>query len=147
MLVVKLKGKGELEGKELTVINTHVNFKTRATDILELRDRILDIKGMSVSMGDFNATPDEKWWEELRKVGIIDTFYETHKEHPLETYNSGKNKGKPIDFILSNNIPAGSILSSWITEDSKNTKGVSLGAMPNANVPSDHVPLTSVFQL
>jgi mRNA deadenylase 3'-5' endonuclease subunit Ccr4 len=127
-------------------VNTHVNWATRETDLLELKKQLdshaefLASPAPKIIVGDFNAERHEDWYKAI--VGgdsLVDALVE--RSHPY-SYNSGKNK-KWIDYVLLQGIAVEdvgcTIVGGTFPPEPYQFKDASL---PNNSVPSDHVPIT-----
>lgn len=141
--------------KQFWIINTHVNFGSRATDLLYLKNILDKNTSKLILMGDFNATTNEKWYNEYinsNYMNIYEVCQEqrekttpTKKEtkYPIATYNCGK-EHKAIDYQFAKNIPREDLIHSFIG----NNPALPIPIdhvhqfLPNAEIPSDHIPMT-----
>jgi len=130
------------------IVNTHVNWNERARDLLVLKKTVDQLGEKCLVMGDFNATSDEKWYKIFTESGILDTFREVNQKAPLVTYNSGQTK-KAIDYLLVWPFQKEQIVvvSSFLGNQPKAplSPDSTHGELPNKEIPSDHVPMTTVF--
>jgi endonuclease/exonuclease/phosphatase family metal-dependent hydrolase len=60
------------------VVNAHVNYTTRASDLPLLLGFVQKLGDVPVFiMGDFNAEPKEDWYTQFKNSAITDFFYGT----------------------------------------------------------------------
>jgi hypothetical protein len=67
-------------------------------------------------------------------------------QHPAFSYNSGKEK-KWIDFILAWGIEKPKIQNVFLGNKVGHSLVPDMDYLPNSEVPSDHIPVTVIFQL
>jgi endonuclease/exonuclease/phosphatase family metal-dependent hydrolase len=135
-----LSCKFRYHGEVLWVVNTHVNWATRETDLLTLQEKINDTSNArTVVMGDFNAERNEAWYQSLGKHGLVDALH--NLTHLPYSYNSGK-LSKWIDFFLLNQLPLESVQGVCVGNDWHRQYLFKDTALPSAEVPSDHLPVT-----
>lgn len=163
---------GETEQKKLWIVNTHVNWKTRIEDLVDLMNQLgkhaafLASPAPQVVMGDFNATRDETgWYGQLGKYGVTDALGElqveprgllgnaTNKELVWPySYNSGK-MSKWIDHFLLRGFNASSpgkispVNEVLVAGVPFVDYAFDYSSLPNATIPSDHLPLTIMLSL
>jgi len=130
------------------LVDTHVNWNERERDLLVLKERVDSLGEKCLVMGDFNATSNEKWYSIYEKSGILDTYLVANKRKPKVTYNSGQSK-KAIDYLLVWSFQKEKIgvVSSFLGNQPSAplSPDSTHGDLPNKEIPSDHVCLTTVF--
>jgi len=134
--------------KLLWVVNTHVNWTSREADLLFLQREITTNRyfgeSPKVVMGDFNAERHEAWYQALKENGIVDALYTlTHLPY---SYNSGK-MAKWIDFFLLHRIPAQAVQKVCVGNNWTMGDNFTDTALPNRDVPSDHLPVTVLLTI
>jgi mRNA deadenylase 3'-5' endonuclease subunit Ccr4 len=152
--------------KKLWVVNTHVNWKTRLSDLVDLMKQLgehaafLASPAPQVVMGDFNATRDEAgWYSQLGKYGVTDALSNlrveprgllgdgTNKDLVWPySYNSGK-MSKWIDHFLLRGFATTSPVKEILVNGSVPfvDYAFDIATLPNATIPSDHLPVTVVL--
>ncbi len=123
---------------QMTVINTHFDFEpeVQLRSALLILNRLNDehAKGSAVLMGDLNAGPNSSCVAELisERVGFKSAFW----PHEVGTHHqfSGTPQGDPIDWILYRG-------------DLKKQRNEILTQSMDGIFPSDHFPLTAMFQV
>lgn len=129
------------------VVNTHVNWATRENDLLALQKLLTTHPGFTdcpkIAMGDFNAERHEEWYKALEKNHLVDAQGEHQWPY---SYNSGK-LSKWIDFMLMHRLGKEAVEQIFVGNDALVPPLFKDVALPNASVPSDHLPLTVVLKL
>jgi len=130
------------------VVNAHVEWKTHEEDLIELKSKIDELEGPVFVMGDFNAEPYETWHRKFNEDGFVDCYFAMNKRHAKATFNSGQ-LHKHVDFIFAKNFVEKNILSSFLGNDQQHPHHPEFlhEALPTQDIPSDHIPLTTVFSL
>jgi len=132
-------------GAQFWLVNTHVNWASRAEDLALLQElmgadeRFEEApQAPRLAMGDFNAEASEAWYAQLGKNGLWDVCAQIEGGHPPFSYNSGK-QAKFIDFVLAHGLPSERV--GRVAMGAGEELG-EITALPNAAVPSDHLPIT-----
>lgn len=132
----------------LWIVNTHVNYPQRDLDLNAMRYKLTYGKkfllASKVIVGDFNAERTEPWYKLLRENRIIDATAGQPLSQCGYSYNSGY-QAKWIDYVLLQNIPRDSVVRVFVDNDPSLTAPAPRfddTSLPNARVPSDHLPLT-----
>jgi len=141
--------------KEFWVVNTHVNFKTREADLIELKTFVKGLvttKNVTVFfMGDFNAEANEKWYEAYQKDGVTDIFQAVHGKLSQCTFNSGPKMRKHIDFMMAYNTPPNfmkCVTACYLgNAQEQHPHTTSDESWPTQKIPSDHLPVTIVVNI
>lgn len=126
-------------------VNTHVNWKTREQDLLELQRQLnkhpefVAAPAPKIVMGDFNAERHENWYKALGQNGLVDALADG--EGHAYSYNSGKS-AKWIDHVLLHGIKQSSVCEVRYSGMGKSPYTFSDASLPSADIPSDHVPIT-----
>ncbi|MBU9712608.1 endonuclease/exonuclease/phosphatase family protein [Evansella tamaricis] len=111
------------EGKRINIINTHLglDYGERRKAIDKINEKLLEINGPLLLMGDLNATPSQREYESWN-----DIITKSNKGKPLRTFYK---HDWQIDYIFHT--------SHFTVEDISVYESDS----------SDHYPLTGVFRL
>lgn len=107
-------------------------------------------------VGDTNATKQDKWYNSFFKGGVLDvvrgkiqhsaaSFAEYYGDLPAFSYNSGKEK-KWIDFVMSWGVEKSQIQQVFLGNNAGQPLVPDMNFLPNADVPSDHIPVTVVLR-
>jgi len=142
--------------KKFWVINTHVKWATRDTDLIYLKS-IIDnfFEGKIILMGDFNATMNEQWYSHYINGGYLNMYEVCQKKipgatlYPKATYNCGKKDSKTIDYMISKNIKAEDHIKSFLGNNPESPISPDFvhEYLPNSEIPSDHIPVSCIICL
>lgn len=131
-------------GNKYRICNSHLDFLFTKSRVYEVRKILSFIENEedkeklpTILMGDFNASPNSKVIEEIRKYNYNNKKFVAVQDYKKEIYNhttmsrfKGRSKGIHIDYIfVTDNL---SIKSTEILTYNENGK-----------YPSDHYPLIS----
>ena len=131
-----------LNNKEITIMNTHVNWLTRNEDIKETLYPLFEKelkKQLTLLIGDFNAEINEDWFSLFDKNPLFFDVFENNR--PLFTFiSSTKNKPlekKTIDHCFISGLSNKNIeIKPFCLSTNSYPK-----YLPNSQFPSDHLPL------
>jgi endonuclease/exonuclease/phosphatase family metal-dependent hydrolase len=127
-----LKALLTLEGKQLLLLNTHLDYRRDDAERLSNMDEIKEIleqhKGMRVILcGDFNDIPDSRTHRKARET-FVDVWGRVGKGEGL-TYSSTQPQ-KRIDYIFAKKERAVAPIRAWVVESNG----------------SDHLPVVVEFK-
>lgn len=135
------------DGRKLSIFNTHLKAKKafrpkRLDEVQQIIPKIQEAIEQGeevVFLGDFNADPFEEAIAEVKKIGLTKTITSDEVYTTAKLHNQADNHPRQIDYIFHSS--GLQVAEAW----QESTHTLSAALLPDEHIPSDHLPIYSVF--